>query len=113
MPVPDRNTFESAYSGQAPWDIGFLHTSTGDAWAVDNSVAWSLGNAHQPILERARERLVTLDALLQLGRVCVKCPLLHTEERNDVLVCGYTGRNNQGRGLPSFPPLLLAADLAE
>ena len=22
MPVPDRNTFESAYSGQAPWDIG-------------------------------------------------------------------------------------------
>ena len=22
MPVPDRNTFESAYTGQAPWDIG-------------------------------------------------------------------------------------------
>ena len=22
MPVPDRNTFESAYAGQAPWDIG-------------------------------------------------------------------------------------------
>ncbi|HTU22419.1 MAG TPA: class I SAM-dependent methyltransferase [Gemmataceae bacterium] len=21
-PVPDRNTFESAYAGQAPWDIG-------------------------------------------------------------------------------------------
>ena len=22
MPVPDRNTFETAYAGQAPWDIG-------------------------------------------------------------------------------------------
>ena len=22
MPVPDRSTFESAYAGQAPWDIG-------------------------------------------------------------------------------------------
>src|SRR4051794_1150735 len=22
MPIPDRSTFESAYSGQAPWDIG-------------------------------------------------------------------------------------------
>ena len=21
-PVPDRSTFESAYAGQAPWDIG-------------------------------------------------------------------------------------------
>jgi hypothetical protein len=55
--------------------------------------------------ERARERLVTLDALLQPGRVCVKCPLLHTEERNDVLVCGYTGRNNQGRVARKLPAL--------
>ncbi|HWG47251.1 MAG TPA: hypothetical protein VN688_31100 [Gemmataceae bacterium] len=22
MPVPDRSTFESAYAGQSPWDIG-------------------------------------------------------------------------------------------
>ena len=22
MPIPDRTTFESAYAGQAPWDIG-------------------------------------------------------------------------------------------
>src|SRR3954452_25375779 len=22
MPIPDRSTFESIYSGQAPWDIG-------------------------------------------------------------------------------------------
>jgi hypothetical protein len=40
----------------------FLHTSTGESWPVDDPVAWSLKNARQPILERARERLVTLDA---------------------------------------------------
>jgi len=40
----------------------FLHTPTGQSWAVDDPVAWLLENARQPILERARERLVTLDA---------------------------------------------------
>jgi hypothetical protein len=45
-----------------PRSFWFLHTSTGDSWAVDDPVAWSLKNARQPILQRARERLVTLDA---------------------------------------------------
>lgn len=40
----------------------FLHTATGEAWAVTDPVAWCLENAREPILERARERLVTLDA---------------------------------------------------
>jgi hypothetical protein len=40
----------------------FLHVATGEAWAVDDPVAWSLANARQPVLERARARLVTLDA---------------------------------------------------
>jgi hypothetical protein len=40
----------------------FLHTETGASWPVDDPVDWSLDNARQPILERARERLVTLDA---------------------------------------------------
>jgi hypothetical protein len=40
----------------------FLHTPTGKSWAVDNPVVWSLEHAHEPILERARERLVMLDA---------------------------------------------------
>jgi hypothetical protein len=39
-----------------------LHTPTGESWAVGDPVAWSLENAGQPVLERARERLVTLTA---------------------------------------------------
>src|SRR5262245_36819108 len=48
-----------AEGGPVLW---FLHTPTGKSWAVDDPVAWCLENARQPILERARERLVTLDA---------------------------------------------------
>src|SRR5262245_9122328 len=40
----------------------FLHTETGNSWQVADPVAWALANAEQPILERARARLVTLDA---------------------------------------------------
>jgi hypothetical protein len=40
----------------------FLHTETGQSWAVDDPVVWCLENARQPILERTRDRLVTLDA---------------------------------------------------
>src|SRR5947209_15844694 len=76
MPLPSRRTFlqtavaavasfflprglRAGASSRAFW---FLHTPTGESWAVDDPVAWSLENAGQPILERARERLVTLDA---------------------------------------------------
>src|SRR6266849_2049490 len=44
-----------------PRSFWFLHTPTGDSWSVNNPVSWCLDNAHQPILQRARERLVTLD----------------------------------------------------
>ena len=87
-----------------PRSFWFLHTASGESWAVDDPVVWSLEKARQPILERARERLVTLDALLQLGRVCVKCPLLHTEERKDVLVCGYTAGTTRAGYLGSSRP---------
>ena len=36
----------------------FLHAATGEAWSVDDPVAWCLKNAGQPTLERARERPV-------------------------------------------------------
>jgi hypothetical protein len=39
-----------------------LHAPTGESWGVDDPVTWSLENAGQPVLERARERLVTLTA---------------------------------------------------
>jgi hypothetical protein len=44
-----------------PKSFWFLHGPTGKCWPVDDPVAWSLKNAGEPILERARDRLVTLD----------------------------------------------------
>jgi len=38
----------------------FLHADTGDSWSVANPVQWSLENAQQPILDRAREGLLRL-----------------------------------------------------
>lgn len=39
----------------------FLHAATGETWAVDDPVAWSLENAGQPILERASEGVALID----------------------------------------------------
>jgi hypothetical protein len=50
-----------------PRSFWLLHTATGQSWAVDDPVVWSLEKARQPILERARERLVTLDAPIRSG----------------------------------------------
>jgi hypothetical protein len=40
----------------------FLHTPSNESWPIDDPVIWSWRNARQPILERARERLLSLDA---------------------------------------------------
>src|SRR5947209_2672109 len=76
MSVPTRRTFlQTAVAAIASFflprglraressrSFWFLQAATGETWAVDDPVAWALGNARQPILERARERLVTLGA---------------------------------------------------
>jgi hypothetical protein len=49
-------------AGGNPRSFWFLHSPTGESWPVDDPVTWALDNARQPILGRARERLVTLDA---------------------------------------------------
>ena len=40
----------------------FLHAPSGESWEVADPVQWCVDNAHQPILEPARERLLTLTA---------------------------------------------------
>jgi hypothetical protein len=75
MSPPSRRTFlQTAFAAVASFflprslraegraSFWFLHTETGASWTVDDPVAWALANAQQPILERASERLVTLDA---------------------------------------------------
>ena len=46
------------FAGGNPRSLCFLHTPTGESWAVDDPVAWSLANARQPILERASAGLL-------------------------------------------------------
>jgi hypothetical protein len=40
----------------------FINISMGESWSVDDPVTWCLKNARQPLLARARERLLTLNA---------------------------------------------------
>jgi hypothetical protein len=83
----------------------FLHTPTEESWAVDDPVAWSLGNARQPILERARDRLVTLDAAdpQRVIRVVVRrCGLNLLETWPAAIVVHHWGPQGQGDLRPWF-----------
>src|SRR5262245_28037967 len=83
----------------------FLHASTGKSWAVDDPVAWSLENTRQPVLERARERLVTLDAAnpQRVIRVVVRrCQLNLLELQPGQVIVHHWGQQGQGDLRPFF-----------
>jgi hypothetical protein len=83
----------------------FLHTATGESWPVDDPVSWSLENAGQPILERARQRLVTLDASdpQRVIRLVVRrCKLNLIEIRPGHVVVHHWGKQSQGDLRPFF-----------
>jgi hypothetical protein len=72
---------------------------------VDDPVAWALANAGQPILERARERLVTLDAAdpQRVIRLVVRrCRLNLLELRPGRVVVHHWGQQGQGDLRPFF-----------
>jgi hypothetical protein len=88
-----------------PTSFWFLHTPTGESWAVDNPVAWALANARQPILERARDRLLTLDAAdpQRVIRLVVRrCGLNLLEIRPRRVVVHHWGQQGQGDLRPFF-----------
>lgn len=88
-----------------PRSFWFLRTPTGESWAVDDPVAWALENARQPILERARERLVTLDAAdpQWVIRVVVRrCRLNLLELRPGRVIVHHWGQQGQGDLRPFF-----------
>jgi hypothetical protein len=113
MSLPTRRTFlKTALAAAAslflpsflfakrnPRSYWFLHTPTGESWPVEDPVAWSLENARQPILERARERLVTLDATdpQRVIRVVVRrCRLNLIELQPGRVVVHHWGQQGQG-----------------
>ena len=83
----------------------FLHTPTGESWAVDDPVAWSLENARQPILERASEglrKLTTADDQRIVRLVTRRCRLNLIEIRPDRVVVHFWGEQGQGDLHPFF-----------
>lgn len=91
--------------GGNPKSFWFLHKPSGQAWTVDEPVAWSLDNASQPILERARERLVTLDAAdpqRVIRLVTRRCKLDVIELQPGRVVVHYWGQQGQGDLRPFF-----------
>jgi hypothetical protein len=89
----------------------FLHAPTGQAWPADDPVAWALANARQPILERARERLVTLDAAdpQRVIRLVVRrCRLNLLELRPERIIVHFWGQQGQADLRPFFKQHRLA-----
>lgn len=83
----------------------FLNTSTGESWPVNDPVAWSLENAQQPILERGRERLVTLDAADSqpvIRLVTRRCRLNLIEIQSGRVVVHHWGQQGQDDLRPFF-----------
>jgi len=90
---------------------GFLHAPTGESWAVEDPVAWSLENTGQPVLERARERLVTLtaaDPQRVIRLVVRRCRLNLLEFRPGRVVVHFWGTQGQADVRPFFKKHSLA-----
>ncbi len=102
---------KSLRSGEKPTSFWFLHTPTGESWSVVDPVSWSLKNASQPILERARERLVTLDATdphRVIRLVSRRCKLNLIELRTNRVTVHYWGPLGKGDLRPFFKQHRLA-----
>jgi hypothetical protein len=92
-------------AGGNPRSFWLLHAATGESWAVDDPVAWALENARQPTLERARERLVTLDATdpqRVVRLVTRRCRLNLLELRPRRVVVHHWGQQGLGDLRPFF-----------
>ncbi len=88
-----------------PTSFWFLDSSTGESWPVDDPVAWSLENARQPVLERARDRLVTLcsaDPQRVIRLVVRRCKLNLIESATGLVVVHHWGQQGQGELRPFF-----------
>jgi hypothetical protein len=123
MPLPTRRTFlQTAVAaatslllprflltrGNSFW---FLHLPSGEAWAVDDPVAWALEHARQPILERASAGLLKLtpaDGQRIIRLVTRRCKLNLIELRPGLVVVHFWGQQGCGNLRPFFKQHRLA-----
>ena len=76
-----------------------------DYWPVDDPVTWALENANQPILERARERLVQLspaDGERIIRLVVRRTSLILVEVNGERVVVNYWGQDTRIDSLRPF-----------
>jgi hypothetical protein len=88
-----------------PGSFWFLHAATGESWPVEDPVVWSLKNAGQPVLERARERLLTLtpaDRERIVRLVVRRCQLNLIEIQPERVVVHHWGQQGQADLRPFF-----------
>ena len=119
MPFLSRRTFlQTAVAGvasfilprglraeESPRAFWFLHTPTGESWAVDDPVGWALENAQQPILARASKGLLNLTPAddQRIIRVVVRrCRLNLLELRAGQVIVHHWGQQGQGDLRPFF-----------
>jgi hypothetical protein len=98
-------------AGGTSGSFWFLHAPTGESWAVEDPVVWPLEHAHEPILERARDRLVTLTAAdpKRVIRLVVRpCRLNLVELRPGRVVVHHWGQQGQADLRPFFKKHSLA-----
>jgi hypothetical protein len=94
-----------------PRSFWLLHTPTGVSWQVDDPVSWSLENARQPILKRAREGLMKLtlddgDRVIRL--VTRRCSLNLLELHPGQVVVHHWGQQQLADLRPFFKAHKLA-----
>ena len=89
----------------------FLHTDTLNSWPVPNPIAWSLQNAHEPILARAADglgKLTTDDADRIIRLVIRRCSLNLLELQGNQVHVQFWGTNGQTDLKPFFKTHVLA-----
>jgi hypothetical protein len=83
----------------------FIQAGTGESWPAADPVTWALANARQPVLERARDRLLTLNAAdpQRVIRLVVRrCGLNLLELRPGRVVVHHWGQQGQADLRPFF-----------
>jgi hypothetical protein len=93
------------FASQTPTSFWFLHSATGEAWAVDDPVPWSLENARQPVLEQASEGLLKLtpaDNTRIIRLVTRRCKLNMIESSGGRVMIHFWGQQGQGDLRPFF-----------
>lgn len=98
-------------TGENPRSFWFLRTVTGESWEATDPIQWCLENARQPVLARASERLVTLDAAdpqRVIRLVARRCELNLLEVRPGRVVVHFWGQQGQADLRPFFKHHALA-----